>query len=328
MHDACPQISVPPKSAVFVVNDGGVRRELPDINGPFRGSHAVADGWLTKKQLRNAPLTRVFQDVYVPRGFDLTHPLLCQAAALVAPRDAVLTGLSAAAVRGFDFTPAGHPVEFIIPNEAHFQAQRGLNVRRSRVTDAEREPWQGIRIATGPRLLLDVLTNTRLRRSLPRCVGLLDALLRAGFVQESRFAAMLDDRHDHGIVRAREAMVLADPRAESVPESEVRVLLTLAGLVPQVQVDTFDDHGRFLGRLDLAYPEVKVAVEYDGQWHADNDQPSLDAARRARMIAAGWTFVVVKKDDLYGDSRQMVEVVREALRRRRFLNTANAPLAA
>lgn len=289
---------------------------FPDINGPFRGSHALAAGWLTQRQLRSSLLVRLFRDVYIPRGMDVDHLLRCHAASLIAPPEAMLTGLSAAAVHGLDLTGRADPVELVVPPSVHFTAQPGLNVRRLPIDHGEYEPWAHCRLATPMRRTLDILTNTRLRKGLPRVVGYLDAVLRAGVVDRTHLAAVLATRHDHGIVRARRALDLADPRAESIPESEVRVWLTLGGLPPDVQYHAVDSAGRFLGRLDLAYGAAKVAVEYDGEWHLEGRQPDLDARRRARLEAAGWVVLVITRDQLYTNPQEMVEMARALLRAR------------
>lgn len=291
-------------------------KPFPDINGPFRGSHALAAEWLTTKQLRSGLLARLFRDVYIPRAMDVTHSLRCLGASLIAPRQAVLTGCSAATIHGIELAHSQDAVEFVVPEEQKFVAQRGLDVRRTDVRPFESTDWQEIRIATPMRTTLDVLINTRLRPGLPRTVALLDVLLRAGFVDRDELAEQLARRHDNGIVRARQAVELADPRAESIPESEVRVWLTLAGIPPEVQVKVYSPAGRYLGRLDLAYQALRIAVEYDGEWHERGDQPARDAARRAALRAAGWEFVIITKDMLYGDPRAMVARVKEALRRR------------
>lgn len=290
--------------------------QFPDINGPFRGSHAVSAEWLTPRQLRSALLTRLFRDVYIPRAIEITHELRCVGASLITSENAVLTGCSAVTVRGFYLAAPNDRVEFVVPEASKFVAQRGLDVRRTEVTAAESEPWRSIRIATPLRATMDLLTNTRMRPSLPRTVGLLDILLRAGFIDRQELEVLLAARHDSGIVRAREALALADPRAESIPESEVRVWLTRAGLAPSVQVVVYDRRGRFLGRLDLGYEGAQVAVEYDGDWHRAGDQPRLDHHRRMLMRAEGWEFVVVTKEMLYGDPEGMIALVRDALRRR------------
>jgi hypothetical protein len=90
---------------------------------------------------------------------------------------------------------------------------------------------------------------------------------------------------------------LVDPRAESPPESRVRVALVLAGLSPVPQLDVHEG-GEWLGRVDLGFPEAKVAVEYEGAYHFEDGQIVRDDVRYARLQAAGWTVIRVSAADL------------------------------
>jgi hypothetical protein len=54
-------------------------------------------------------------------------------------------------------------------------------------------------------------------------------------------------------------------------------------------------------RLDHAYEELKIAVEYDGQaFHTALADRERDRARRTALEAAGWLVIVVGKDDFSG----------------------------
>lgn len=289
--------------------------DLVDFADPFVGSHAVAEGLLTMRDLRSPLFTRLFRNVYLASATPVTHVLRCRGVALLAPPGAVLTGCSAAAVRGIDLIGAHEPVELMLPESALFDLQDGVHVRRTSRGEIESDPWYEIRLATPLRLALDLLTNTKLHRSLPRVVGYLDALLRSGDLDEGSLRECLKSRRDNGIVRARRALDLADPKAESIPESELRVWLIVGGLKPEVQVDVVGPQGRFLGRLDLAFSAQKLAVEYDGDWHRDGDQPMRDAVRREAMQAIGWHFVIVTKDQLYTSPKAVVQSIRAALSR-------------
>lgn len=290
--------------------------DLSTISGPFRAAEAISEGWLTRRQLYSPLFRQLFHQVHVPAAIPVTHELRCRAAALIAPPDAVLTGASAAAVHGHVLLQPYDPVEFVVPERARFTSIRGMNIRRTTIRRIDSRPWEGIRLATPLRLTMDLLTNSRLRKSLPATVGLLDALLRAGLVEEDELRSLLHLRHDHGIVRARQALQLADPLAESIPESELRVWLVTSGLEPTPQLLVYDDSGRFLGRLDLAFAEYKLAVEYDGEWHNDPAQTLADERRRAAFRAAGWEFIVVTKSQLGADPRALVAQVKETIRRR------------
>ncbi|HEX2290289.1 MAG TPA: hypothetical protein VHH53_08875, partial [Pseudonocardiaceae bacterium] len=104
--------------------------------------------------------------------------------------------------------------------------------------------------ANNPRPAARSAAAGRRRRS--RC----GAATRSGDL--SQIAALLDGRSDKGIVRALHAIELADPRAESRPESRIRVWLLLDGLHPEPQYWIEDSYGR-VARADLAFPEHKVA---------------------------------------------------------------------
>ncbi len=283
-----------------------------DLCGPFRGSEAMSTGTLTAGQLRGPGVRRLFQDVYVPAGFSDSHELRCEGAALILPSEAVITGRSAATLRGVGLARATDSVEVIVPESVQVNRRAGLRVRRTETGPDEHEPWGAIGLATPLRMGMDLLLD----RALPDGVADLDAVLRAQLVDRAALCRMLAQRHDHGVVRARRAEELADPRAESRPESRVRVWLLLDGLCPIPQYWIEDSRGR-LACADLAFPEQQVAVEYDGSWR-DGQLWALnrDRDRLNRVQAAGWEVVFVTAP-LLADPPRMIHTVRSALARRR-----------
>lgn len=102
---------------------------------------------------------------------------------------------------------------------------------------------------------------------------------------------------------------MSDPRAESLPESELRVVLKAGGFDPTPQHRILKN-GIEVARLDLAILETKTAIEYDGYWHRERRQTLLDQARRGRLAAEGWQFIVVTAEDLAGDPNKILEEVR------------------
>lgn len=119
--------------------------------------------------------------------------------------------------------------------------------------------------------------------------------------------------------RGKRAAVAAVARvragAESRPETLLRLLLVDAGLPePQLNLVLTDPTGRFLGRVDMVYPEWRVVVEYDGDQHRtssrqyDRDLSRLDAIRRA-----GWNVIRVRKFGLFERPDLTVAEVRAAL---------------
>jgi hypothetical protein len=280
-----------------------------DICGVFQGSEAVATEVLTADQLRGPRFRRLYRDVYLPADMPVTHPVRCEGAALVLPASEVITGRSAATLRGIPLARAIDPVEIVTPLETRIAWRSGLDVRRSDLIAGEFTPWLGIGLATPLRTSLDLLLD----RPLPDAVADLDAVLRAGMVSFHAVREMVSERSDRGIVTARRAVELADPRAESRPESRVRVYLMLDGLSPEPQYLVCDEHG-VIARVDLGFPRQRLAVEYDGEWHGEWRQISSDRERLNRLQAAGWKVLFITARHLR-DPAGIVASVRSALAR-------------
>jgi hypothetical protein len=103
--------------------------------------------------------------------------------------------------------------------------------------------------------------------------------------------AMLELGRRRGAATLRTALELIREDSWSPRESIVRVILVTAGLPePQLNVDVFDD-GRFLGCVDMVYPEQKVGIEYVGMLHGKTW--AEDVERIARLRAAGWNVLEV-----------------------------------
>lgn len=288
----------------------GSQCESSALRGPFRGSEAIAAGLVTRTKLAGARYRRVFRDVYVPATAALTHEMRCECAALVLPADAVITGRSAATLLGVPLALPSDPIEVVAGLETRLFRRTGLDLRRCEVRADEAKPWSRIRLATRRRAAFDLLLD----RGLPDAVADLDAVLGAALVGRAELGLYLAGRHDRGIVQARRALELADPRAQSRPESRVRVHLVLDGLQPEVQ---FRVHhaGQWVATVDLAFPGHRLAVEYDGVWHGAPLQVGSDRERLNRLHAAGWQVVFVTAQHLR-EPHHMICTVRAALQAR------------
>jgi hypothetical protein len=110
--------------------------------------------------------------------------------------------------------------------------------------------------------------------------------------------------------------------ATGLPESpaESRLLLTLfdANLpVPEPQFSVHDLDGRERYRLDFAWSEPMVGLEYDG--HAAHvERGELDAARDNDLRRRGWIVVRASAADLRNPKRMIAEIM-DAFWRRRFV---------
>lgn len=101
--------------------------------------------------------------------------------------------------------------------------------------------------------------------------------------------------------------------AESPKETETRLLLTGAGLPEPMIQFVVSAHGRFVARVDLAYPQWRVAIEYEGDGHrTDRDQWRVDIRRQRDLEDLGWIVIRVTELDVRDGGRSLVARIRRA----------------
>jgi len=120
-----------------------------------------------------------------------------------------------------------------------------------------------------------------------------------------------------GVGRLRAALPRVRTGSASRPETYCRLTLIDAGLPePELNFEVFEGTLR-LGAVDLAYPALRIAVEYEGEHHLlDPAQWNHDITRYERLAAAGWIVVRVTKTELFDNPREFVRRVREAMQSR------------
>jgi hypothetical protein len=119
-----------------------------------------------------------------------------------------------------------------------------------------------------------------------------------------------------GVARVRTALDLVRPGVESPKETELRLLLHRAGLPEfELNVKTFDEAGRYLGKPDLRDLDHLLSLEYEGDEHRTDPQRfRRDIARRERFADAGWRTIRVTEADLHGRAaRELVDRVARCL---------------
>ncbi|MDQ3953605.1 MAG: endonuclease domain-containing protein [Actinomycetota bacterium] len=102
--------------------------------------------------------------------------------------------------------------------------------------------------------------------------------------------------------------------AESRLERKLWGLIVRSGLPRPVRQHRVCDGRGFVARVDLAYPEVLLAVEADGyRWHSGRRAWSRDLARRNRLTSLGWRVLHVTHYDVTESPDDVVEQIRLAL---------------
>jgi hypothetical protein len=276
-------------------------------------TEVLASGRLTRRDL-NRRYTKLYRNVYVRNGVELTALDWGHAAWLWSGRKATLVGHSAAALLGSRWIPADAPVEV-----AHSRrvAANGIKVHSDELRVDEVRTIDGIECTTAARTAYDFGRRLPLENAVIR----IDALLNAT-AATSRSVEDIARSHpgSRGIRRLWTALDLVDAGAESPQETRLRLLLVQSGLPrPVTQIPVCNERGRVVRRIDMGWPEWMVGAEYDGEQHFTNpDDYSNDIDRLEFLAAKGWAIVRVSANQLRYQRAAVVQRVRLALRQRGF----------
>lgn len=316
-----PPSSMGPAPSTVPVDDATTGGSVPGTLG--RVSHtmrsAVPPGWdrtrpFTRAQglaagLSDAELRRdcrpLHRGVYVARDVPLTLTVRAQGALLASPPGAVLSHHTAAALWG-GIVPASTDIHVRIAQALHVR-RPGIHAHRSDhpVPVGRRH---GLALTAPAKTFRDLGDHL----DLTDLVVLGDSLVAARVTTPAALIAQSRTGGGHGAVRCRQAAGLVRAGVESPMESRLRVLIVRAGLPePVVNHEVTDDRGRVRYRIDLSYPEHRIAIEYDGAYHDAEVQHGADLVRREDLEAEGWRFVIVVSRDFHRDPGQVVaRVVR------------------
>lgn len=275
------------------------------IGAPFTLADAKLAGRSrdeVRSLVRRGDVREIARGAYV--SVDVPDTLGLRAAALsrLVPPRAVACRRTAAWRYGVDVLALGAhvhtpPVEMLVPAEAAVR-RTGVLGYSAILSDDEVIEIDGVLVTTPLRTALD------LGRWLPLIDGVpaIDAMLHHQVVSldalEGGPARLRGRRHK---LRLERAIELADGRAESPQESRLRVRLVVDAKLPRPEVQYVVPVAGGEFRLDLAYVEVRVAVEYDGMEHhsADGDM-AYDTWRRDLLRGLGWTVHVARSHDVLG----------------------------
>ena len=245
---------------------------MPEIGSdPFRGSSAVAAGWLTRNQLRGPAWVALHRDVFVRAGVDRTQLVRARAAQLVLP-GAVVTGRSAAwlwrvDVDGPDGAAAASHVEVTVPPGAH-RAVPGILVRRRQLDPAHVGcvPWaRDVPALWAEFAALELAADPA--RGVDEAVVVLDQFCESAPVTLARLREMGAAATGRGCRQLHAALQLADGLAGSPPETRLRLALHRSGLPLPVAQHRLAHGGRRIKVVDFAWPHLRFALEYDGAGH-------------------------------------------------------------
>lgn len=249
---------------------------------PFRGSWAVLTGRITRARLRGPDFRRLEHDVYVGAAAECDVRMRVRTLRLWSQERGVVGGPLAALA--YDVECPWDDAELIMSGRCH-PAPTNATIRTDRLRPGETAERFGCPVTTPVRTAFDLAR----RRPLIEAVAAVDALAHT-----CRFSATHLRRRaaEHsgvrGLVQVQRVLELMDPRAESLPETRLRLGLLDRGVPPGIpQFRVVLATGERV-RLDLAWPAAMLALEYDGPEHRTVAGQNRDAFRDGRLRDLGW----------------------------------------
>lgn len=290
-------------------------RAVPGWPHAFRGSSAVAAGLVTWDRLHGPRFLRLFPDTYVPVPDEQpTFALRSRAAYRYVEGRGVLSGYSAAEVLGAGCAPLDAPAEVTVPTGGQ-RVHPGLLVHRDRLASGEISRVDGLGVTSPLRTAYDLAR----RGDLTEAVVAVDRL-----ANHCRFSPDLllhfGAHYPRARGNARLAAVLthAERLAGSPMESRLRMVIVLGGLPrPRAQHVVADEVTRTAVWLDLAYPEHRIGVEYEGAEHTRAARVLRDVGRYTRLVDRGWRIYRYTALEVYREPGRIVAELGRALARSR-----------
>jgi very-short-patch-repair endonuclease len=281
---------------------------------PVHFRDALASG-MTVGRLRSSRVQRHSRGVYASDIAVLDDlGTLCRVAELVG--GGAIGGLAAAWWHGVLVLPPPRHVDVMVPHRERRRARPGIRYVSAELAAEDVCLTRGIRVTTPTRTALDIA------RTLPftEATVQLDAMVHTGLVDldafRRRVTGLAGSRH---IRRIRAVAEAVEPLAESPMETRLRLLLRRPDLPTMVAQHVVRmPSGAFVGRVDLAFPEYRVAVEYDGAHHREAATQTADGRRQNLLHMCDWFVVRFTGADVQRDPASVVSRVRGVLAVRGF----------
>jgi hypothetical protein len=236
------------------------------------------------------------------------------AALLFCGDDAVLTGLSALALRGVRAAHRDPAVHVLVPAGKHRTSFDFVVVQRTRRTAGDQRV-NGLPVASVARAVIDACRRLKERDAVRELVAEvvqrrlcsvsdLYAEVRAGARQRSALS--------------RRVLAEVDAGVRSVAEMRAREIMAAQGIpTPSWNVSLWSDSGEFIATPDAYRAAVAAAVQIDSmRWHLGPGDYKTTQKRQRDLTTHGVMVLPVAPDHVIDDEtefgREVVELLRAA----------------
>jgi very-short-patch-repair endonuclease len=274
---------------------------------------SVLTPWTLERRLKARALEPVRRGVYRIAGVPESWEQQLLAACLTAGPEACASFRSAAALYGLEgfgrdrleithFGCRPSVIEGVVVHESTVFERRHIALVANIPTTSVARTLCDL-TAVVRKWMVERAVDEALRRKLVRIPEIVDA------------ASVLEGRGRLRCTVMREILERRQPGyepGESAPERRISDLLVRAGL-PEPKRQHRVPVGNRVVRIDLCYPELKIAIEYDGwEWHAGRRAFDEDRARANELVVLGYS---VLRFTSKSSDQVIVDTVRAAIER-------------
>ncbi|WP_245950066.1 DUF559 domain-containing protein [Saccharothrix carnea] len=257
------------------------------------------------RAIRDGYLVNYCRTVVIQRQRMTSLHTRAAAALLMAGPDAVLTDHTAVWLHGCTAAETDR-VHILLDYDRRVRPRPDLAVHYHQYDPADVVEVDGLRCMVLDYAIADLLCRGRHRSTALACADQALAVLppeqRAAF--KADLAVRITTRRDHrGRRQGAFLLDLATGLPESPAESAFLLSIAEAGFpLPELQYPIRDLDDREVWRLDFAWPDARVAVEYDG-YAAHVDKAEADRARDEDLRRRGWKVLRADVSDLRDPTR-------------------------
>ncbi|GAA4837439.1 hypothetical protein GCM10023221_13460 [Luteimicrobium xylanilyticum] len=321
------------------------RADLPRI--PFLVRDAVANG-VPPGALRSKALHTPVPGVRMDAALADDFIAVCRAVALLLPDGAAFSHLTAARLWKLPLSAAAEqdPRLHVTTTGANRVLRTARIVPHRGLGPGDSTRTEGVPVTTPGRVwrelgTVDLASDHRpvagvdpaheelvvLTDALLSCYPLTD-LPRYGLLPRDLVSIVRSLSGERGVGRLRCALAEASTFVDSSMETRTRLRAIASGFPrPVVGADLVGPDGAWIARPDLCWPQVRVAIEYDGASHVSRSRLGSDVARREAMERYGWRSVVLYATDVGGRWWVTCERLREAFALQGCADPARIPPA-
>lgn len=287
--------------------------------GLFTMEQALASGIsrdAIRRRVRAGSLLEQAPNVFRMAGAPRSWQQRAMAASLWVGENGAVGGAAAGALHRLDGFPPPVSIDVVTPRELRWRGKL-LKVRRTPFwAETDRVEISSIGVTSIERTLIDIAG----RVSEDRLEVAIEDALRRRLTDPAKIMSRLQmlpaNQHGRAVVTRLLTERGAEPPAESGLEVKVIRLLREEGYPRPLRQKVLDDDGRFVGRVDLAWPERRLILEVDSfRFHSGRQAWDRDRERRNALTALGWIVLHVTSKMLDEEKEGLLRDLARAFHR-------------